>query len=39
MGTYSKYFDNHNCLSQSEEGSCMWTHGKDGITREFSKNI
>ena len=33
METYSKYFDGHKCLSQSEESN--WTHGKDSITREF----
>ena len=37
METYSKYFDGHRCLSQSEESECKWTHGKDGITREFLK--
>ena len=26
--TYLKFFDNHSCLSQSEESKCMWTHGK-----------
>jgi hypothetical protein len=35
--TYSKYFDGHRRLSQSEESECMWTHDKNGITREFLK--
>ena len=35
--TYSKYFNGHRSLSQSEENKCMWTHGKDGIKREFLK--
>ena len=26
-----KRFDNHRCLSRSEESKCMWTHYKDGI--------
>ena len=33
----SKYFDGHGCLSQSEESKCLWTHDKDGVTREFMK--
>jgi hypothetical protein len=32
-----RYFGNHRCLSQSEESNCMWTHGKNGITRVFMK--
>ena len=30
--TYSKYFNGHRCLSQSEESECMWTLGKYGVT-------
>jgi hypothetical protein len=30
-----KYFDGHRRLSQSEESEYMWTHDKDGVTREF----
>ena len=26
------YFNDHRCLSRSEESKCMWTHGKDGVT-------
>ena len=37
METYLRYFDDHRCLSQSEESKCMWTHGKDGATWEFWK--
>ena len=33
--TYSKYFDGHRHLSQSEESECMWTHDEDGVTREW----
>ena len=32
---YLKYFDVQRRLSQSEESECMWTHDKDGVTREF----
>ena len=35
--TWLKYFDGHSCFSQSEENECMWTHDKDGVTREFLK--
>jgi len=35
--TYLKYFDGHKRLSQSEENESMWTHNKDGVTREFLK--
>ena len=28
-------FDNHRCISQSEESKCMWTHGKDGTKDLF----
>ena len=35
--TYSKYFDGHRRLSQSEESEYMWTHDKDGDIREFFK--
>ena len=35
--TVSRYFDRHGRLSQSEESKCLWTHDKDGITREFTK--
>ena len=27
-----KHFDDHRCLSQSEESKCMWTHDKDVFT-------
>ena len=30
--TYLICFNDHRCLSQSEESKCMWTHGKDGAT-------
>jgi hypothetical protein len=36
--TYLIYFDNHNCLSQSEESKWMWTYGKDGTIWEFLKS-
>ena len=35
--TWSKYFDRHGRLSQSEESECMLTHDKDGIARGFLK--
>ena len=35
--TVSRYFDWHGSLSQSKESKCLWTHDKDGITREFMK--
>ena len=35
--TKSKYFDEHSSLSQWEEGECMWTHDKDGVTRVFER--
>ena len=37
METYLKYFDDHRCLSQSEGSKCMWTHGINGVMREFLK--
>ena len=37
METYSEYFDGHRSLSRSEESKSVWTHDKDGITREFLK--
>ena len=36
--TVSRYFDRHSRLYQSEESKCLWTHDKDGITREFMKD-
>ena len=38
METCSNYFDSHRCLSQSEESKCMWTHGKDGVTRHSQRS-
>ena len=35
--TYSKYFDSHRCLSQSQESECISTHNKDDITRVFER--
>ena len=35
LGTYLRYFDDHRCLSGSEESKCMWTPGKDGAMWEF----
>ena len=35
--TVSRYFDWHGRLSQSKESKCLWTHDKDGVTREFTK--
>ena len=35
--TVSRFFDRHGYLSQSEESKCLWTHDKDGVTREFTK--
>ena len=35
--TASKYFDGHGRLSQSKKRKCLWTHDKNGITREFMK--
>ena len=35
--TVSRYFDWHSHLSQSKESKCLWTHDKDGVTREFTK--
>ena len=32
-----KYFNGHGNLPQSEESEYMWTHDKDGFTREFLK--
>ena len=37
METKSKYFDGHDCSSQSEESKWMWAHDKDGITRVEEK--
>ena len=37
--TYSIYFDNHRCLSQSEESKYMLTHNKEGATWEFLKKL
>ena len=37
METVSRYFDWHGRLSQSKESKCLWTHDKDGVTREFTK--
>ena len=34
---YLIYFDDHGCLSQSEESKCKWTHDKDGATWVFKK--
>ena len=34
--TVSRYIDWHGRLSQSKESKCLWTHDKDGITREFT---
>ena len=28
--TYLIYFEDHRCLSQSEENKYMWKHGNDG---------
>ena len=36
--TELRYFDWHGRLSQSKESKCLWTHDKDGITREFTKD-
>ena len=36
--TYLKCFDDHRCLSRSEESKCMWTQGKDCITWEYCKS-
>ena len=36
--TVSSYFDRHSRLYQSKESKCLWTHDKDGITREFMKD-
>ena len=33
-----KHFDDHRCLSQSEESKCMLTHGKYSTKCEFWKN-
>ena len=35
--TYTKYFDSHIRLSQSEESECMWTHDKEGTRKEGMK--
>ena len=37
METVSRYFDWHGHLSQLEESKCLWTHDKNGVTREFTK--
>ena len=37
--TISRYFDRHGHLFQSEESKCLWTHDKDGVTREFTKGF
>ena len=37
METVSRYFDWHGRLSQPKESKCLWTHDKDGVTREFTK--
>ena len=35
--TVSRYFNWQGRLSQSKESKCLWTHDKDGVTREFTK--
>ena len=35
METYLIYFNDHQCLSQSEEGKCMWTHSEDAPCESF----
>ena len=36
MEAYLIYFDDHRCVSQSEESKCMWTHGKGDIMPSVS---
>jgi hypothetical protein len=38
METVLRYFNRHGRLYQSEESKSLWTHDKDGITREFMKS-
>ena len=35
--TWSKYFDGHGHLSQSEESKFLWTHDKDGVTSHLCR--
>ena len=32
MEALEKLFDDHRCLSRSDESECMLTHGKNGVT-------
>ena len=34
--TQLRYFDDHRCLSRTEEGKCMWTHGINMILKAYS---
>ena len=37
--SYSKNFDDHKCLSQSEESKCKWTHNKMVSRESFWKML